>query len=84
MENEYKFRQCPSDGDVMCKYEENRIDYESAYKRANEENRKLSDELAHQKLERYCVEETKDDLERENELLRAKLEIVELIFKGRG
>lgn len=25
--------------------EENRIDYESKYKRANEENRKLSDEL---------------------------------------
>lgn len=24
MENEYKFRQCPSDGDVMCKYEEDR------------------------------------------------------------
>ena len=64
--------------------EENRIDYESAYKRANEENRKLSDELTHQNRERYCVEEIKDNLERENELLRAKLEIVELIFKGRG
>lgn len=63
---------------------ENRIDYESAYKRANEENMKLSDELTHQKRERYCVEEIKDNLERENELLRAKLEIVELIFKGRG
>lgn len=24
MENEYKFRQCPGDGDVMCKYEEDR------------------------------------------------------------
>ena len=58
--------------------EENRIDYESAYKRANEENRKLSDELTRQKRERYCVEEIKDNLE------RAKLEIVELIFKGRG
>lgn len=32
--------------------EENRIDYESKYKRANEENRKLSDELTHQKRER--------------------------------
>ena len=64
--------------------EENRIDYESAYKRANMEIRKLSDELACQKRERYCVEGIKNNLERENELLRAKLEIVELIFKGRG